>query len=127
MSLPRTRTIGDLLTLIITALDKVGWGPEPGSMDKTGLGLTANFVVVRALLRKWRRYDKAVEDIQPYDRIQEVNEGAREGLRKIAQQAMQDLKDAFLFVNNRLEGNAPSTIEAVVGSLSGQLEHGPTF
>jgi uncharacterized protein YecE (DUF72 family) len=74
--------------------------------------LTADFTVVRALLRKWRPYDKAVETFEPYDRIQEVNEGAREGLRVIAQRAMQERKDAFLFVNNRLEGNAPSTIEA---------------
>jgi hypothetical protein len=76
--------------------------------------LTADFTVVRALLRKGRPYDKAVETFQPYDRIQEPNESAREGMRLIAQRAMHERKDAFLFVNNRLEGNAPSTIEAVV-------------
>ena len=76
--------------------------------------LTADFTVVRALLRKGRPYDKAVETFQPYDRIQEPSESAREGMRLIAQRAMHERKDAFLFVNNRLEGNAPSTIEAVV-------------
>ncbi len=39
-------------------------------------------------------------------------------MRLIAQRAMQERKDAFLFVNNRLEGNAPSTIEAVVDKLA---------
>jgi hypothetical protein len=88
------------------------WTRMPGLDERAALPgvLTANFTVVRALLRKWRPYDKAVEDFQPYDRIQEVNEGAREGLRKIAQQSTQDRKDAFLFVNNWLERNAPSTI-----------------
>ena len=40
---------------------------------------------------------------------------------------MQERKDAFLFVNNRLEGNAPSTIEAVVEKLEGGIEHGPPY
>jgi hypothetical protein len=31
-------------------------------------------------------------------------------MRLIAQRAMRERKNAFLFVNNRLEGNAPSTI-----------------
>ncbi len=78
---------------------------------------TADFTVVRALLRKGRPYEKAVETFQPYDRIQEPNDGARRGMRLIAQRAMHDRKDAFLFVNNRLEGNAPSTIEAVIEQL----------
>jgi hypothetical protein len=30
---------------------------------------------------------------------------------------MHERKNAFLFVNNRLEGNAPSTIEVVVEQL----------
>jgi hypothetical protein len=47
------------------------------------------------------------------DRIQGPNEGAREGMATIAQWATRK-KPAFLFVNNRLEGNAPETIEAVI-------------
>jgi uncharacterized protein YecE (DUF72 family) len=78
---------------------------------------TADFTVVRALLRKGRAYDKAVETFEPYNRIQEPNQGARDGMRMIAQRAMHERKDAFLFINNRLEGNAPSTIEAVVEQL----------
>jgi hypothetical protein len=81
---------------------------------------TADFTVVRALLRKGRPYDKAVETFEPYDRIQEPNQGARDGMRMIAQRAMHERKDAFLFVNNRLEGNAPSTIEAVIGMIEPQ-------
>jgi hypothetical protein len=58
-----------------------------------------------------------VQSFEPYDRIQDPNEGAWDGMRLIAQRAMHERNDAFLFVNNRLEGNAPSTIEAVVQAI----------
>jgi hypothetical protein len=35
-------------------------------------------------------------------------------MRLVVQTARRERKDAFLFVNNRLDGNASSTIEAVV-------------
>jgi hypothetical protein len=38
-------------------------------------------------------------------------------MRSIAEQARKAGKPAFLFVNNRLEGNAPGTIAAVVEGL----------
>ena len=41
----------------------------------------------------------------------------REAMRQIAEQSRRDRRTAFLFVNNRLEGNAPATIEAVVSTL----------
>jgi uncharacterized protein YecE (DUF72 family) len=78
---------------------------------------TADFLVARALLRHGRTYDQAVAMFEPYDRLQEVNESARSGLRMLVQQARQRRQLAFLFVNNRLEGNAPATIQAVVEEL----------
>jgi hypothetical protein len=78
---------------------------------------TADFTVVRALLPKGRSYEDAVKALQPYREIQEPYEGAREGLRMIAEHARKKGRPAFLFVNNRLEGNAPGTIEAVVNQL----------
>jgi hypothetical protein len=47
--------------------------------------------------------------------------------RLISQRTMQERKDAFLFVNKRLEGNAPSTMDAVVEILDGGITHGPPF
>jgi hypothetical protein len=38
-------------------------------------------------------------------------------MRQIVEQSRNRKSPAFLFVNNRLEGNAPSTIEAVVDAL----------
>jgi hypothetical protein len=35
----------------------------------------------------------------------------------VAKQAMKTNRRAYVFVNNRLEGNAPTTIEAVASEL----------
>ena len=81
--------------------------------------ITADFAVVRALLKKGRAYEQAVKAFEPYRQIAEPNEGAREGMGRIARDCMRRKLPAFLFVNNRLEGNAPSTIEAVVERIEG--------
>lgn len=78
---------------------------------------TADFSVVRALLKKGRAYEQAVQTFEPYERIQELNPGARAGMRAIAEHAMRRKKPAFLMVNNRLEEHAPTTIEAVADGL----------
>lgn len=78
---------------------------------------TADFSVARALLSRGRSYEAAVKGFEPYRETQEVNEGAREGLRLIAETSKRLKRPAFLFVNNRLEGNAPSTIEAVANQF----------
>jgi uncharacterized protein YecE (DUF72 family) len=94
------------------------WTRMPALEDQARLddAYTADFTVVRALLTKGRGYEDAVDAFGPYDRIREPNEGAREGMEAIAWRAG-PMRPAFLYVNNRLEGNAPSTIEAVAGSL----------
>jgi hypothetical protein len=92
------------------------WTRMPSLDEQSRLpeALTADFTVVRALLRTGRAYDKAVESFEPYREIQEVNQGARDGMRRIVQDGLEQRKGAFIFVNNRLDGNAPSKIEAVV-------------
>jgi uncharacterized protein YecE (DUF72 family) len=95
------------------------WTRMPALEDQSQLpdGYSADFTVVRALLKKGRDYEKAVEAFEPYKKTMEVNEGAREGMVRIARDCLRRKIPAFRFVNNRLEGNAPSTIEAVVGEL----------
>jgi uncharacterized protein YecE (DUF72 family) len=74
---------------------------------------TADFHVARALLRPGRAYEQAVQKFQPYREIQEPNPGARDALKVLMEVARRKKQLAFLFVNNRLEGNAPGTIQAV--------------
>jgi hypothetical protein len=76
--------------------------------------LTTDFTVVRALLRPGRNYADAVAQFHPYREIRDENQEARESLRMLIQQMREQRRAAYIFVNNRLEGNAPETIRAVV-------------
>ncbi|MEO6759083.1 MAG: DUF72 domain-containing protein [Saprospiraceae bacterium] len=78
---------------------------------------TAGFTVTRALLRRGRAYEDAVKSFSPYREIQDPIPETRDALRALIQKSLGERKMAYIFVNNRLEGNAPGTIEAVVDSL----------
>lgn len=88
--------------------------PTQISMDAA---FTADFTITRALLRQGRNYENAVKSFEPYDRIQDPNEETRDALRELIRRSLHRKQPAFIFVNNRLEGNAPSTIEAVVEEI----------
>lgn len=75
--------------------------------------LTAETIVARALLRRGRPYENAVRQFAPYDRVREVNEPVRRGLRELVEIARVEGRPAFIFVNNRLEGNSPGTIVSI--------------
>ena len=76
--------------------------------------LSADFSVVRALLKAGRAYEDAVKSFSPYREIQEVNQSGRKALRTFVHTAREQRRTAFVFVNNRFEGNAPQTIDAFV-------------
>ncbi len=72
--------------------------------------LTANFTLVRALLRPERTYASAVRAFEPYDRIRDpFPEGHDDILTLINRAVSRDL-DIFVIVNNRFEGSSPMTI-----------------
>jgi uncharacterized protein YecE (DUF72 family) len=75
---------------------------------------TANFTVARALLRQGRPYEDAVAAFSPYRQVQDPNPEARRALRELIRHARERHEPSYIFVNNRLEGNAPQTIEAIV-------------
>lgn len=87
--------------------------PELGSQVAKPDVFTADFTIVRALLRYGRTYEQAVKSFEPYREVQDPNPAARDALRTIIERARRIKQPAFVFVNNRLEGNAPGTIDAV--------------
>jgi uncharacterized protein YecE (DUF72 family) len=91
--------------------------PELGKQVEMEGTFTADFTVARALLAKGRQYEQAVETFEPYRETQEVNQAGREALGAITERIKQREETAFLYINNRFEGNAPNTIEAVVSAL----------
>ncbi len=79
---------------------------------------TADFTVVRALLRAGRTYEQAVARFSPYRDLGEPDPATRDAIVRIADRARRSGRPAYVFVNNRLEGHAPSTIEAVAWALA---------
>jgi uncharacterized protein YecE (DUF72 family) len=75
---------------------------------------TADFQVCRALLRHGRVYQEAVDTFAPYREVQDPNPEARDSMRVLIGRARENKQFLFLFVNNRLEGNAPATILSLV-------------
>ena len=75
---------------------------------------TSDFTVTRALLRAGRPYEEAVRLFSPYQSVQEPNAEVRDALRNLLIRGKQRSEPTYIFVNNRLEGNAPETIAAVV-------------
>ena len=87
--------------------------PEIGDQMLLAKSRTSDLIVARALLKRGRPYEEAVKSFAPYLRVQEVNEPVRRSLRDLIGMALVDGMPAFLFVNNRLEGNSPGTIVAI--------------
>jgi uncharacterized protein YecE (DUF72 family) len=86
---------------------QIGW---PGAF-------TADFSLTRALLSHGTTYEESVDAYEPYDKTHVVNESARESLKTIAKRGIEKHEPTFVFINNRLEGNAPNTIAAVADTL----------
>ena len=84
--------------------------PELRSQMAIPDSVTANFQVCRALLRRGRVYEEAVDAFAPYTHVQDPNPEARESMKVLIGRARENKEFLFLFVNNRLEGNAPATI-----------------
>jgi uncharacterized protein YecE (DUF72 family) len=81
---------------------------------------TTDFCAARLLLRPGRDYEQAVASFSPYNRTQEVNEEARLGAASLILREMEREskgRRSFLYVNNRLEGNAPQTILALLEKI----------
>ncbi len=87
--------------------------PEIGVQMNLHQASTSDFTVARALLRHGRPYEEAVAKFAPYAHVQDPNPETRQALRLLIARARKRHEPSYIFVNNRLEGNAPETIEAI--------------
>ena len=92
------------------------WTRMPAIADQMALPevYTADFTVSRALLRRGRPYAEAVKKFSPYAKVRDPNPSTRAALRALAARARERNEPSYIFVNNRLEGNAPETIQALL-------------
>src|SRR6266700_3286495 len=94
--------------------------PTLGEQLELPWAFPAPFTIARALLRPGRRYADAVKLFEPYDRIRDPQPELRQDLLRLVAEAMRRRIEALILVNNRLEGNAPETIRALVAALTGE-------
>jgi uncharacterized protein YecE (DUF72 family) len=89
--------------------------PVEEQMQMPG-AFTTDFFAARFLLRPGRAYQQAVESFQPYAETKETNAEARTALKNLIQrsQTSPTPRPSYVFVNNRLEGNSPNTLAAVL-------------
>ena len=83
-------------------------------MEQSGSNTAEEFSAARFLLKPGRKYEDAVKEFSPYKEIKEVNDEARQAAAKLIKEAKQKAKKTFIYVNNRLEGNALETINAML-------------
>ncbi|MBA5864412.1 MAG: DUF72 domain-containing protein [Nitrospira sp. CR1.1] len=79
---------------------------------------TAPFVVMPLLTPLGLPYGEAVERYAPYNRIVTAQPQMRREAASLIQAASSHGITPYVLVNNRLEGNAPLTIQAIVESLT---------
>ncbi len=80
----------------------------PGSLTAPG------FFGARFLLKPGRRYEEAVKLFSPYDRIKEVYPAGRAAGARLLKTAQEKKMKAFVYLNNRFEGNALETLLAMI-------------
>ena len=91
--------------------------PELDEQIEMPGAFTTDFTVARALLTRGTPYEQAVKAYSPYSRVQNPNPRARQALAAMIEHARRTASPAFLFVNNRLEGFSPGTIEGVLEEI----------
>jgi uncharacterized protein YecE (DUF72 family) len=89
--------------------------PVGEQMALSGNSETASLTAARFLLKPGRAYEQAVKTFEPYNETKEVNHEARAAGAALIRRGKKNAKaKTFLFINNRLEGNALNTIRAML-------------
>jgi hypothetical protein len=79
-------------------------------------------VAARFLLKPGRKYEQAVKAFEPYNAVKEENPEARAAGQALIQEGLKagPKRKTFIYVNNRLEGNALSTIDAMINLMTAE-------
>lgn len=85
--------------------------------EALGHAFTADFVVVRLLTPLGLSHADAVRRYAPYNRLVQPLPQMRADTVALIRQAHSESKPIYVLVNNRVEGNAPLTIQALADAL----------
>jgi hypothetical protein len=92
-------------------------------MAMAGSVTNANLVAARFLMTPGRKFDESLKLFQPYDRLREADEEARKAGAAliVGGERYEPRRKTFVYVNNRLEGNALETIAAMIARAVGLM------
>ena len=79
--------------------------------------MTAPFTVIRLLTPLKMTYEAAKKRAEPYDKIVGELAEMRKDTVSLIQEATAENRSTYILVNNRAEGNAPLTIQALIDRL----------
>ena len=79
--------------------------------------MTAPFTVIRLLTPLKMTYEAAKKRAEPYDKIVGELPEMRKDTVSLIQEATAENRSTYILVNNRAEGNAPLTIQALIDRL----------
>lgn len=93
-------------------------------MALPGSRTNPNLLAARFLLKPGRKYEAAVTAFQPYDKIKEPYPDARAAGAQLVSEglAAKAKREVYIYVNNRLEGNALETIDEMLARVTAQEE-----
>ncbi len=95
-----------------------GMPPLTEQHARLGRRFPAPFVVMRLLTPLGMSYQRAVERAAPYDRIVQPLPKMRQETVDLVREIAGESRQAFVLVNNRSEGSAPLTVQALVDLLT---------
>jgi uncharacterized protein YecE (DUF72 family) len=95
------------------------WSRMPGvgaQLDRV-IPFDLPFAVARLLLPRGKRYDELKRAFSPFDRLVAPQPEMRRDVLRLCEWAVASERDVFVLVNNKAEGSAPLTIEALAEGL----------
>jgi uncharacterized protein YecE (DUF72 family) len=81
-------------------------------------------LVVRWNLHAGRDYAGAKSDFFPFDRLIEEDHASRRALAHLASTAATAGRDIFITINNKAEGSAPRSVEALAAAIGARVGTG---
>lgn len=91
--------------------------PMPGVQARIVAPDTQPFVMVRLLMKPGARYERQREAFAPFDALAAPDEEMRRDVLGIIRRGVAAGRGVYLLVNNKAEGSAPLTIEALAERL----------
>lgn len=99
------------------------WSRMPSVPEQLALpgSDTADHFIARLLLRPGRTYEAAVKAFQPYRQVQDEYPEVRDSVKEVVERLCVLRRKGWIYINNRLEGSAPITINAILEAMGALL------